>query len=68
MIAFAIYHFICCVDLTIKMLLNNNNNNNNNTHNNNSNNNNNKDLFVSSIFTMALRAIEKKNYKNEQKC
>ena len=40
---------------------------NNNNVNNNNNNNNNKDLFASSIFTMALRATEK-NYKNEQKC
>ena len=31
-------------------------------------NNNNKDLFASFIFTMAFCAIEKKNYKNEQKC
>ena len=50
---------------------NNNNDNNNNNNNNNINNNSNsnhKDLSASSIFTMALRAIEKKNYKNEQKC
>ena len=76
MTASAIYHFLCCVDLTSEMLLNNNinsnnnsnsnnnNNNNNNSNNNNNNNNNennnNKDLFASSIFTMALRAIEKK--------
>ena len=46
---------------------NNDNNNNNNNNNNDKDDNNNKDLFVSSIFTMALRAIEKKNYKNEQK-
>ena len=39
---------------------NNNNNNNKNTNNSNNNDNSNKDLFVSSIFTMALRAIEKK--------
>ena len=31
-------------------------------------NNNNKDLFASFIFTMAFCTIEKKNYKNEQKC
>ena len=35
--------------------------------NNNNNNNNNKDLFGSSIFIKAPRAI-KKNYKNEKKC
>ena len=69
MIGFAIYHFICCVDLTIKMLLNNNNNddnNNNNNNDNNSNNNKNKNLFVSSIFTMALRAIERKTIKTNK--
>ena len=41
------------------MLLNNNNNNNNN-------NNDNKDLFASSIFTMALRVIEKKYIKTNK--
>ena len=81
--ASAIYHFLCCVDLTSEMLLNNNinsnnndnnnsnnNNNNNNSNNNNNNNNNennnNKDLFASSIFTMALRAIEKKTIKTNK--
>ena len=45
---------------------NDNNNNNNDNNNNNNNNNNNKDLFASSIFTMALRAIEKKNLKTNK--
>ena len=40
---------------------NNNNDSNNNNNTNNNNNNNNKNLFTSSIFTMVLRAIEKKN-------
>ena len=39
---------------------NTNTNNDNNNTNNNDNSNNNKDLFTSSIFTMALCAIEKK--------
>ena len=39
---------------------------NNNNVNNNNNNNNNKDLFASSIFTMALRAIEKKTIKTNK--
>ena len=58
--ASAIYRFLCCVDLTSKMLLNNNSNNNNN------NNDNSKDLFASSIFTMALRAIEQKTIKTNK--
>ena len=93
MTASATYHFLCCVDLTSKILLstpvmfvdifrgntvsvsgksweklflevldNDNNNNNNNNYN---NNNNNKDLFASSIFTMALRAMEKKLKTNK---
>ena len=49
---------------------NNNNNNNNNDYNNNNNNNddnnNNKDLFASSIFAMALHAIEKKTIKTKK--
>ena len=99
MTASATYHFLCCVDLTSKILLstpvmfvdifrgntvsvfgksweklflevldndnNNNNNNNYNDNNNNNNNNNNKDLFASSIFTMALRAMEKKLKTNK---
>ena len=44
----------------------NNNNNNNNINNNNNNNDNNKDLFASSIFTMTLRATEKKNIKTNK--
>ena len=45
---------------------NNNNNNNKNTNNSNNNDNSNKDLFVSSIFAMALRAIEKKTIKTKK--
>ena len=44
----------------------NNDNNNNSNNNNNNDNNDNKDLFVSSIFTMALRAIEKKTIKTNK--
>ena len=51
--ASAIYHFLCCVDLTSEMLLNNNinsnnnnNNNNNNSNNNNNNNNNNDNIHI----------------------
>ena len=54
--ASAIYHFLCCVDLTSEMLLNNNinsnnnnNNNNNNSNNNNNNNNNNNQLKIITI-------------------
>ena len=47
---------------------NNNKSNNSNNNNNDNNDNNNKDLLASSIFTVALRPIAKKNYKNEQKC
>ena len=46
----------------LRLSINNNNNDNNN---NNNNNDNNKDLFVSSIFTMALRFIVKKTKMNK---
>ena len=45
---------------------NNNNNNNNNINSNNNNNNNHKDLFASSIFAMALCAIEEKTIKRNK--
>ena len=44
----------------------NNNNNNNNINSNNNNNNNHKDLFASSIFAMALCAIEEKTIKRNK--
>ena len=44
----------------------NNNNNNNNNINSNNNNNNHKDLFASSIFAMALCAIEEKTIKRNK--
>ena len=92
--ASAIYHFLCCLDLTSKMLLstsvilwlyseetlwvtweklfldvlnnNNNNNDNNNNINYNNNNHHHKDLFASSIFAMALCAIEEKTIKRNK--
>ena len=45
---------------------NNNNSNNNNINSNNNNNNNHKDLFASSIFAMALCAIEEKTIKRNK--
>ena len=54
--------------LLMIIIINNNNVNNDNNNNNNNinNNNNNKDLFASSIFTMTLRATEKKNIKTNK--